>query len=66
MLLAPVVDHLREASTAPSPLVAEEWRGPAAENAARFLDELRDELRVAADLALDEVRHVRDRLAALL
>jgi hypothetical protein len=65
-LLHPVTEHLREAAHAPSPLVADDWRGPAAEAAGRFLDELRRELRIAADTTSDEVRRLRVELARLL
>jgi len=58
-LLAPVAEHLRLATRSPSPLLADEWRGPAATAAGRFADELRARLREAEDAADDTVRRLR-------
>jgi hypothetical protein len=64
-LLAPVADRLGAAARGPAPLIADEWRGEAAETAARFLDELRGVL-LRAEAATDEhVRLLRLHLRAL-
>lgn len=64
-LLAPVVEHLRAAALDVSPLVSEDWRGPAAEAAEGFLADLRAGLRGAADEADDIVRTLRLNIALL-
>jgi hypothetical protein len=64
-LLTPVVEHLRSAALDESPLVAEEWRGPAAEAATAFLADLRAGMRAAADEADDAVRTLRLNIALL-
>ncbi len=63
-LLVPVVDGLRESSIATSPLVSDEWRGPAAEAARTFVRDLRAGLTEAADAVEDEVRRIRDLIMA--
>ena len=63
-LLVPVVDGLREAAIATSPLVSDEWRGAAAEAAREFLHDLRRGLTDAADAVEDEARRIRDLLVA--
>lgn len=63
-LLVPVVDGLREAAIATSPLVSDEWRGPAAEAARTFVHDLRGGLTEAADAVEDEVRRIRDLIVA--
>lgn len=64
-LLTPVVDHLRAAAVEASPLVADDWRGPAAEAAAHFLADLRAGLCAAAEEADDVVRTLRLTIALL-
>ncbi len=64
-LLTPVVEHLQAAAVDASPLVSEEWRGPAAEAAGTFLADLRSGLRAAADEADDVVRTLRLNIALL-
>lgn len=64
-LLIPVVDGLEREAIAPSPLIADDWRGPAAEAAADLLHDLRAGLRDAADAVDDEVRRLRHRVAEL-
>lgn len=63
-LLAPVAEDLRAAVTAP-PVLGDEWRGPAAETADRFLAELRATLARAEAAADDAVQHLRRRLREL-
>lgn len=58
-LLAPVIEHLRTAANAPSPMFSDEWRGPAAEAAADFAIELQARLRIAEDAAHDTVRRLQ-------
>lgn len=65
-LLIPVVTELEREAIAPSPLVADDWRGAAADAAQDLLRDLRAGLRDAADAVDDEVRRVRHRLAELL
>jgi hypothetical protein len=65
-LLIPVVDELEREAVAPSPLVADGWRGPAAEAAEDLLHDLRRALHEAAGAVDDEVKRVRHRLAELL
>ena len=65
-LLLPVVEHLRTAATDAGPLVADEWRGQAADMAARFLAELRSRLRESADAVDDVVRQLRIDIARML
>ncbi|WP_309711783.1 hypothetical protein [Pseudolysinimonas sp.] len=64
-LLTPVVEHLRAAAVDASPLVADDWCGPAAEAAATFLADLRAGLRAAAEEADDVVRTLRLNIALL-
>lgn len=64
-LLTPVVEHLQTAAAEANPLVADEWRGPAADAAAEFLGDLRAGLRAAADEADDVVRTLRLNIALL-
>lgn len=64
-LLAPVAVHLRDAATGPSPLVDDEWRGPAADAADGFDMELRSRLRAADDAAEDAVRRLRIAIAGI-
>lgn len=64
-LLTVVAEHLRAAVLAPSPLHAAEWAGPAADQAAAFVDELRARLRDAEAVTDDAVRRVRLQLAVL-
>lgn len=64
-LLAPVAEHLHAAAIGPSPLVADEWRGPAAEAASAFLDELRARLRDAEAATDDVVRTLRVHLGGM-
>jgi len=65
-LLVPVADELEREAIAPSPLLDDDWRGPAAEAAHDLLRDLRAGLREAADAVDDEVRRLRHRLAELL
>jgi hypothetical protein len=64
-LLAPVVEHLQSAAADESPLVSDEWRGPAAEAATAFLVDLRSGLRAAAGEADDVARMLRLNIALL-
>ena len=64
-LLVPVADGLRAAAAGPSPLIDDEWRGPAAENARAFLLELRNGLRLAADAVDDAAAVVRHQILDL-
>lgn len=64
-LVTPVAEHLLRTSTQADPLIADDWRGPAAESAAAFLAALRADLRVAADEADDVVRTLRLHIAVL-
>lgn len=64
-LLTPVVEHLEVSAAEANPLVAAEWRGPAAEAAAAFLVDLRAGLRAAAEEADDVVRTLRFNIASL-
>jgi hypothetical protein len=64
-LLTLVVEDLQTSAADAYPLVADEWRGPAAEAAAAFVAELRAGLRVAADEADDIVRTLRVKIAEL-
>lgn len=64
-LLLPVVDELEREATAASPLLSDDWRGPAAAAAADLLRDLRRGLHEAATAVDDEVRRVRHRLAEL-
>lgn len=64
-LLTLVVEHLQTAAADASPLVSDDWRGPAAEAAAAFLSDLRDGLRAAADEADDLARTLRVTIATL-
>jgi len=64
-LLVPVVDGLRDAATGTSPLVAEEWRGHAADAARDFLVDLRADLQRTADAVEDAAAEVRHRLLEL-
>lgn len=65
LLLAPVAEHLRAAAADAHPLVADQWRGPAADAATAFLADLRAGLRTAADEAGDAVRTLRLNIALL-
>lgn len=65
-LLTPVVEHLRAAATDAGPLVADEWRGHAADMAARFLTELRARLGESAEAVDDVVRQLRIDIARML
>ena len=59
-LLVPVVDGLRDAARGTTPLLADDWRGRAAEAAHEFLLELRGEMELAAEAverAAAQVRH---------
>ena len=64
-LLVPVVDGLREAAGGPSPLLADDWRGPAADAAHEFLEDLRLGLRRAADAVDDAAAVVRQQILEL-
>jgi hypothetical protein len=64
-LLTLVVEHLQSCAADANPLVADEWRGPAAEAATTFLADLRSGLREAADEAHDVVRLLRLEIAQL-
>lgn len=64
-LLTLVVEHLQTAAVDASPLVSDDWRGPAAEAAAAFLSDLRGDLRAAADEADDLARTLRLNIAML-
>ena len=64
-LLAPVTDDLRLAANGPGPLVADDWRGPAADAAEQFLGELRAGLTRAADEIDAEARWIRHRILEL-
>lgn len=64
-LLVPVVEHLGATARGPSPLLADEWRGPAAETAQRFFDELRSSLHRAEGQAAELVRLIQLHLRAL-
>jgi hypothetical protein len=64
-LLTIVVENLQTAATDASPLISADWRGPAAEAAASFLEELRAGLRAAADEADDLVRTLRVTIATI-
>jgi len=64
-LLSMIVEHLRAAVAAPSPMHATEWRGRAADQAAEFAVELRARLRDAEHVTDDTVRHVRLQIAML-
>jgi hypothetical protein len=64
-LLTPVVEHLQAAAVDAAPLIADDWRGPAADAAAAFLTDLRAGLRAAADEADDMVRILRFNIASL-
>jgi len=64
--LVPVVDELEREAIAPSPLLDDDWRGPAAEAAHELLRDLRAGLRDAADAIDDEVRRLRHRIAELM
>lgn len=64
-LLAPVLEHLRQAAAAPNPLHDIEWRGISAEAASEFLGELRGRLGVAEVAVEHLVRAIRLQLAHL-
>jgi hypothetical protein len=64
-LLTLVVEHLQAAAADASPLVSDDWRGPAADAAAAFLSDLREGLRASADEADDLVRTLRMNIAML-
>ncbi|WP_395638234.1 hypothetical protein [Pseudolysinimonas sp.] len=64
-LLVPVVEHLSAAAAGPPQLVADDWRGPAAEQATRFLEDLRAGLSEAAAAVDDEVRRIRVHVAGM-
>lgn len=64
-LLVPVVDGLRDAATGPSPLIADDWRGPAADAAHEFLRDLRAGLHLAADAVEDAAAVVRHQILDL-
>ncbi|MEO8528865.1 MAG: hypothetical protein ABI435_07285 [Pseudolysinimonas sp.] len=64
-LLKPVLDHLRHAALEPSPLVSDDWRGPAAESAAIFLRELQTKIGAAESVVDDALRNLRVQIAYL-
>ncbi len=64
-LLVPVVEGLREAANGASPLLADDWRGAAADAAHEFLRELRAGLHRAADEIDAEARRVRHQILDL-
>jgi hypothetical protein len=64
-LLSPVLDHLRHAALERSPLLSDDWRGPAAEAAAGFLHELETKIGAAESAVDDRLRTLRIQIASL-
>ena len=64
-LLIPVVNGLRDAATAPSPLIDDDWRGATADAAREFLRELRAGLQLAAESVDDAAADVRHQILDL-
>ncbi|MEO5535039.1 MAG: hypothetical protein ABIR17_07910 [Pseudolysinimonas sp.] len=65
-LLKPVLDHLRHAALEPSPMLSEDWRGPAAESAAIFTRELQTKIGAAESVIDDTLRSLSAQIAYLL